>query len=251
MMQNPTFGSIPHIHPNYPDFGMGRLPALDFRDRGFKLTHTLEHAVSVPPPPRRSWHIKEILDQGNTPQCVAFAGESFLAANPVANQYYKTPADLYALCQQNDEWAGQPHDGSSGRGLFKALQSLGYIKSYQWADSFELIEEHLLAIGPVVLGTNWYESMFDVDSKGYAAIASNAAPAGGHEYIGVGVDGVHKNPDGSIGRIRIANSWGRSWGQNGRAWISSADIKRLLAEYGDACTAIELKFQPLPAGEIQ
>jgi hypothetical protein len=228
-----------YLHPTFPDRGMGRLPALDPRDRGFLLQHTKEHALAAKL--NRYWRAGEITDQGSTPQCVAYAGEGFLSAGPVVNHPWKTPADLYLLAQQNDEFPGENYDGTSVRGLFKALQALGYIKSYLWAPDYETAAHHLMAVGPVVFGTNWYDSMFDPDKKGYLTIKPTAQLAGGHAYRIVGVNDAYKNPDGSVGRLRMVNSWGKSWGQNGRAWMSSETVNRLLSEYGEGCTSFELK----------
>jgi len=39
--------------------------------------------------------------------------------------------------------------------------------------------------------------------------------------------------------FRAINSWGRSWGQNGRFWIRQDDLMLLLQEDGEACAAVE------------
>jgi C1A family cysteine protease len=65
---------------------------------------------------------------------------------------------------------------------------------------------------------------------------------GGHEYLLIGADRDKKCPhDGSIGAVRMLNSWGPNWGENGRAWISRANLEYLLKNEGDCCTATELK----------
>jgi C1A family cysteine protease len=35
---------------------------------------------------------------------------------------------------------------------------------------------------------------------------------------------------------RVVNSWSRSWGQSGRAWLSDADMADLLGDFGEAVT---------------
>ena len=110
------------------------------------------------------------------------------------------------------------------------LQKLGFINSYLWARSAADIRTWVLDKGPVVLGTTWYTSMFEPDSKGF--IKTDGEPAGGHAYICVGYS--HKRD-----AFRCVNSWGEGWGQKGKFWIKSADMDKLMAEYGEACTAME------------
>jgi len=42
--------------------------------------------------------------------------------------------------------------------------------------------------------------------------------------------------------FRIKNSWGRSWGVKGSAFISFANMQRLINENGEICLAVENKF---------
>ncbi len=37
-------------------------------------------------------------------------------------------------------------------------------------------------------------------------------------------------------------SWGASYADNGKFWVSFNDMARLIAEGGDAITSVELKF---------
>lgn len=225
--------------------GMGRLPALDPNDKKFMLRHPPELAL-IPEFPWRFWFTKEVLDQKETPQCVGYSTEAYLAASPVINPYYKTPADLYHLAQANDEWDGTDYEGTSVRGAFKALSKLGVIGRYEWATDYETVAHQILAVGPVVFGTNWYDSMFDPvkheDGRYWIEIKDGAALAGGHAYLGPAVHDTIRCPDKSIGAVRIQNSWGRDgFGQAGRAWMSSKVLNRLLGEYGEAVIATELK----------
>ncbi len=84
----------------------------------------------------------------------------------------------------------------------------------------------------MVLGTNWYDSMFEPDDAGF--IEPEGRLAGGHAWV---IDGVNTRSR----FFRMKNSWGRGWGNRGFALISFEAVARLLAEDGEACIAQEVK----------
>jgi hypothetical protein len=223
--------------------GLGRLVALDFRDA--------KHLISAKLPQGqvglryKFYHTGAVLDQGDTSHCVAYSGEQFLVSGPVTNKFYANPADLYKECQKNDEWEGEEplYSGTSVRALFKVLQSHRYIKEYTWAFDIDSVVQHLLKVGPVIFGTNWYNSMFYPDAiTGFITVIGSSGLAGGHAYMIKGVNLDKLCPDGSRGALRIINSWSKEWGQDGLAWISLKDASRLIKELGEAGTATEIKF---------
>lgn len=219
--------------------GLGRVVAIDFRDAKFPLK--LDRDASSTGLNFKYYQTSTALDQGDTPQCVAYTGEQLLLSAPVKNLLYKTPLDLYNECQKNDEWSDQIHDGSSTRGLFKALQLAGYITEYRWANSLADIIQYLLTQGPVCCGTNWYNSQFYPDKNGFVTVKGASGIAGGHEYLAKGVNTGKLCPDGSRGAIRFMNSWGTEWADKGMFWMSFADVKRLFSEQGEAGVVSELK----------
>lgn len=214
---------------------IGRLIATDPRDSSYPL-----QTRGNPSSHRKFWWMgKDVLDQGALPHCVAYSGLKYLQAGPVTNEFDYATKELYDMCQAVDEWPGTDYDGTSVRACFKTLKRMGYIKEYRWAYDVQTIVTQLLTVGPVVMGTNWNLDMFSLDKQGF--ISYSGPNYGGHAYILCGVDTKKRCPDGSIGAFRMLNSWGRSWGQNGRAWISFSDMNELLKAYGEACVAIEIK----------
>jgi hypothetical protein len=94
----------------------------------------------------------------------------------------------------------------------------------------------------VIVGTNWYESMFYPAADGQVSITSRSSIAGGHEYL---IYGVEKNGAGY--RFLAQNSWGTVWGNSGRFWLSDATLSRLLSEQGDVTQFVPLdKPAPTP-----
>jgi hypothetical protein len=222
--------------------GLGRQIAIDFRDRNYLLQPPKKTAK--PTRRQRHWITNKALDQGDTSACVGYAGAQFLLSAPVKNKLAQNPFELYRQCQRHDEWDGEEptYYGTSVRALMKVLKAQGYISEYRWAFDAETVVNHVLNHSPVIVGTNWYNKMFYPDYTGFIQIGGRIA--GGHAYMISGVNLDKLCPDYSRGAFRIINSWGREWGDKGRAWISIRDMSRLISEWGEACAASEIRFKP-------
>lgn len=219
-----------------PLAGMGRLYQHDRRN----LNHILPK-VDVPADVRkRFWWGGEVLDQGDTPQCVGYAGWGWLYGGPVTNVPDFTPADLYHWAQAADEWEGEGYDGTSTLGLMKALKTKGYINEYKWAKDAETLVAWILMKGPVLVGTNWFKDMFTPAEPG-GFLHPTGENSGGHEWRIVGADRDKPCLGGGTGAVRMINSWGTAWGEQGRAWVSFADLDKLIKDNGEAVTVDELR----------
>jgi hypothetical protein len=206
----------------------GRLYKPDPRDNKFLMKPNLKKAASIS---YRYWSVGNPLDQGATPQCVAYAGFKYLTAGPVKNVKLPfTPSQLYKFAQENDEWPGENYDGTSVRGLFKYLNKTGYVPKYEWTFDANVLSAFILTIGPVVVGTDWLSNMMDCPKSGILKVSGSVE--GGHGYVLHGYNQTKK-------LFRMINSWG-DWGQNGKAWIHLEDFQGLLGNQGEACTATEV-----------
>lgn len=211
---------------------LGRLPAPDPRDRAFRL------AAILPPAPIRRWRYYWSGfwgDQGNESSCVGFSWMHWLVSAPVTQRSRNWTAEarnIYYQAQLVDEWEGTNYEGTSVRAGAKVLAATGFISEYRWAwDGMETIRA-VLDVGPVVVGTNWYDGMFNPDSRGH--IKPTGSVAGGHAYL---IDGASLDR----GLVRLKNSWGRGWGLAGRAYMTITDFSRLIAEDGEAALAAEIR----------
>jgi hypothetical protein len=172
-------------------------------------------------------------DQGDTPHCVGYSWAHWFEDGPVLHIGRPPkikPNKIYENAQRLDEWAGEDYEGTSVRGGVKYLKSVGAVRSYYWAFDINTIAQYILNYGPVVVGTDWTDGMFEPDKTGL--IRASGSIAGGHAYVLNGVDTRTK-------RFRIKNSWGRSWGVQGHAFIRFSDMATLIARQGEACVAKE------------
>ncbi len=209
-----------------PTYALGRLYEPDSRDHEFLL--------AAPPATRtfRYWPGKVSLNQGRKPQCVAYSWSHFLCNSPLSHKEPPIPpAQLYAEAQKLDGIPGENYDGTTVRAGAKALDAHGLLAEYRWAFDLDTIVAQILEVGPVVVGTNWYEAMFTPLPGGRVVVEGK--PVGGHAYKLDGVSTTKK-------LLRIKNSWGLAWGKNGYALIAFDDMRRLIEdENGEACRAIE------------
>jgi hypothetical protein len=222
-----------------PSFG--RRKSIDPRDKTYPLRSMIQLAPTEPLR-TRPWNAPPALDQGHTGvpgrdnegSCTGFGGAHFLAAAPHQHQLSAEFAlELYDAARKNDEWPGENYDGSSVRGLMKAMQSLGYIAGgYLWAWDASTVRDYTLRYSPVVTGSDWYAEMMEPDRSGF--IRPVGPLEGGHCYV---VLGYSADRDA----FRIQNSWGVEWGQKGRAWMAFEDYQFLISQDGgEAASAVEV-----------
>jgi hypothetical protein len=215
---------------------LGRIEKKDNRDLNYLITSRIP-SVQKPTSLRvRYWNDDEWWgDQKNTPQCVGYAWAHWIEDAPVTHGGVApiiSPVTIYKEAQKIDEWAGENYDGTSVRAGAKYLKNTGKISSYLWAFNLTTLINTVLNIGPVVVGTNWYYGMFFPDRSGLIRLSGRLC--GGHAYVINGID-INKK------QFRIKNSWGKNWGHQGRAFISFANMERLIRERGEICLAVENK----------
>jgi hypothetical protein len=173
-------------------------------------------------------HYGLILDQGQLGSCTGNAMAQALMTAPLHQKgrtlTEKDAVSIYSAATVIDGAPGQypPDDtGSSGLAVAKVAKSRGLITGYTHAFGLD----HALGalqLSPLLVGVNWHEAMFTPDAQGFVHPDGNVA--GGHEFVCIGDTGSH---------LVFLNSWGKSWGRNGRFFMTYADFGTLLNEQGD------------------
>jgi len=200
------------------NMGLGRKPSPP-DDRDFALRGYLKEVV----PAERFWLVgEEVLDQGSTPHCVGFGWAGWGNCEPVDDDY------------QNDDGHTAGESGSYVRSGAKAMKNRGRLGAYAFG-SLEDARRFVLTSGPVTLGIDWYDGMFDPDNAG--RIRPTGAYAGGHCVMLYGADEEY---------AYIQNSWGWSWGLLGGCKMTWSDLLFAFGRYGEACAAVELPLEPTP-----
>lgn len=208
-------------------------PVFDERSRDFPIRAVLPRK----PRYRRSWKPGRVLDQGAEGACVGHGWAHEALASPVRVDLARLPRakgaevdpqrfafQVYRMARRIDEWPGEAYEGTSVLAGCKIMKQFGLVKEYRWAFSVEDVRDAILYVGPAVLGVNWYSGMY---SAPHGNLNVHGSLVGGHCILAIAYD-----PNRGF---LLQNSWGADWGVSGLAWISIADMRRLLSESGEAC----------------
>lgn len=178
-----------------------------------------------------------VFDQGNVGSCTGNAAAGALGtapfdpstsslslSNAVADE--QVALALYSGATANDGISGTypPNDtGSTGVAVAKAAQKAGYIAGYQ--HTFTLTTAlKALQVTPVIAGVGWVEGFDNPNAHGLVKLTGQER--GGHEFV---IDEV----DAENFLVGATNSWGTSYGVNGRFYFSWDTFGQLLANKGD------------------
>jgi hypothetical protein len=238
-----------------------RLPWHPLLGRNVRLdSRSLDYAVqpeAVPIASVRHFQYIGVLDQGQVGSCTGNASvscayhEPFYA--PAAPDWPYAPDEQGAQAwyhdnTANDGYAGtwEPDDtGSDGLTSSKMAVRAGIATGYQAALDLDSSLQVLMD-RPGITGIPFYNSMFNVGTDGLVTVDMKSGLAGGHELV---VDEVvtADAPGNGTGALLVGgdNSWGVSWGAQGRWYLKAADWWALRQQQGDVYfwTA---KSQPAP-----
>jgi len=186
---------------------------------------------------KRVWTTRgEPLDQGQEGECVGFSIAGELAAQP--NPYEVTDSTghkIFAAAQSVDRSEGRNFpDGATVLAGMKATQRAKYFTKYGWCFGIDDTINWIIRRGPVVLGINWYDAMYETSDKGLITV--DGPIVGGHAIM---ANGFWPNHPLFGDVLVLTNSWGRNWGLAGRGYLPIESAERLLKEDGEVAAPTE------------
>lgn len=214
------------------------VPSFDDRSRQYPIR------TAVVPGVRRNklWSVGPTLNQGREGACVGYGWAAEALSTPVrvdlnrvAATIPRTPREfaqgIYYRAKQIDYWPGEDYSGTSVLAGAKAMKEYGLLKEYRWAFRVEDVIDAVIQRGPVVIGINWHEGMYEAPN---GVLGVSGPIVGGHCLTVVGFRLANSSKTGADAVI-LQNSWGTRWGVNGLAEMKVSDLERLLADSGEAC----------------
>jgi hypothetical protein len=176
------------------------------------------------------------LDQGEIGSCTANALCGAVDSEPdLGSHQAETEQDALKLYELETQLEGKPYPpndpGGSGLMVCKAAQQLGLITGYQHAFGLKGALEALV-VRPVITGIPWYTSFDTPDPEtGEVTLAPGATIRGGHEIVADGIDAPAE-------LVWFWNSWGATWGKEGRFCMKFETWGQVLQQQGDVTVPI-------------
>jgi hypothetical protein len=196
----------------------------------------------------------DIYDQGAEGACVGF-GQSIMMS--ILNRKLYDALWLYREAQDVDEWFDTPpEEGTSLSAGFDVLREKGHrrlwdgksrppeldegiVEVNRWLTTVDEMRTAISEGKVIVLGINWYNAFYDPTfKKGPRGVKEAVIAARGSDPRWGGLAGGHcicvTGASDARQAFELPNSWGRSYGVNGRVWLPYESATRLLGELGEA-----------------
>jgi len=191
-------------------------------ERDFDIGPLLDRLPPVALPARYAVRtLGPVLDQGSTPQCVAYSSSALKAVQDYLDQGHWFDFDEPTFFRR----IGGTSQGAYVRAAMSEMLHTGYptqqgreerhrIRAYYRVPlNVSAIQRVIRRLGPVILSVDWARSWFTPRPGGML-------PAWDHSIGGHAIMCFGWNTKG----LRIRNSWGADWGRNGNATIPYAEV---------------------------
>lgn len=212
----------------------------DPQNANYPAMSLMSTAVYEPDRTYRLWYTGDIYSQKG-PSCVPNTAVGVMRAwpnKPKFIQYwpeYDTNDErsfgFYTQCQAVDPWHDHPHEGSSTDAPFRVWRNEGRIAGWAHLNSPEEVRDFVLHVGPVATGTPWMREMFYPSSNNGYLDGGSFDDVGGHDWRIIGWSSARD-------AFRMTSTWGRGWGEQGRAWCPMGLYRELWNRDSDAVVPV-------------
>lgn len=134
------------------------------------------------------------------------------------------------VCQEK-LWPYSPHQKDKPRDGAKANAKKFRVRTYARILHLNELRQSLSSKGPVVLGIEVFDGMFETKTGIVPMPKKNETSLGGHAVCAVGYDDDKK-------LIKFKNSWSAKWGQKGCGYLPYAYIERHMM---DAWSSVDIE----------
>lgn len=202
-------------------------------------------------PPKYQTKMPPTLNQGSTPQCVAYSSTSVRQFQQQPESGIYQPFDpnwLYARAQAIDG-IPLPHDGTTVRAALTVLKNQGiplkgkpataprYKIAAYYAIPMDIasLKAAIFQYGPINVASEWAESwMRPVTVGGAFVLPKFDRSGGGHATVLYGWDNTVQG-----GAFYLRNSWGVTWAANGSVYAPYTDF---VPRMHDAWKSVDAKL---------
>lgn len=218
-------------------------PVFDEKSKNYSIRSILPEEIE---PKSVMWKEGTVLDQGREGACVGFGWTAELLAEPYLpekqpseKQGNKIAQSFYKRAQKIDEWPGEEYSGTSVLAGAKIMVEDGHILRYRWCFSIEDLRDAVISAGPVVIGVPWSTKMYSTLDNGLVALGGKQV--GGHCLTVTGYDPEMSIDGKKMEVFRWRNSWGKTYGLDGSAYIRYEDLASLVEERAEMCIPLGRK----------
>jgi C1A family cysteine protease len=224
--------------------------------RDYKIAKFLS-PLSIPTQYDLTHIMSPVRDQGQFPECVAFATAAVKEAEEIG-EGQMSPQFIYNII-------GQPGGGSYPRDAMKALVDFGIcqekfnpyhptaalpnteemfmaakpnkIKAYARLTTLDEMKRCLFQNGPFIIAVGVTNNWFSTGKDGI--VLDGGDIIGYHGITFVGYDDI-------VSSVKIKNSWGEGWGQNGYGYINYEMFMRVLVDAWSSIDIPESEEEKIP-----